>query len=217
MNTVFFVFEIIGVVAFALSGALLAHRMRMDVLGVCVMGLATAVGGGTVRDLMLGVTPPTSLTHPIFSLVAIVVSAFTFLPFMQKFFSHRHTVYDRLMLVADAIGLGVFTVMGVSACFTAYETPSLFMCVFLGVITGVGGGILRDIMSRSTPYIFVKHFYATAAIVGALLTAVLWRPLGELLAMLCGIGVIILLRILAATFRWRLPKSRLLAQKPERE
>lgn len=217
MDTVFFVFEIIGVVAAALSGALLAHRCGMDVFGICVMGLATAVGGGTIRDLLLGITPPKSLVEPIFSLIAIGVSAFTFLPFMQKFFSHRHKIYDNVMLVADAIGLGVFTMTGVSACYTAYESPRIFLCVFVGAINGVGGGILRDVLSRNMPYIFVKHFCAMTAIIGAFLAAVLWRPLGELFSMLIGIGTIILLRIFAAIFHWRLPKSRLLSQDAERK
>ena len=106
MITVFLVFEIVGTIAFALSGALVAHRLRMDALGVCVLGLVTAVGGGTLRDLMLGVTPPVSLAEPIFSLLSIGVSLFTLLPFMQRFLAHKHKIYDRILLLARYDNLG---------------------------------------------------------------------------------------------------------------
>ena len=207
MDIVFFVFEIIGIISFALSGAMLAIRKEMDVLGVCVMGAVTAVGGGITRDLLLGITPPTFLTDPTATLVAICTSILIFLPFSQRFLKKTsQRVYDTLMLVADSIGLGIFTVMGVNICLQNAESPTLFMCVFLGVITGVGGGVLRDILSQSKPYIFVKHFYATASLIGALLYALLHPVLRELPATLLSFGVIVTLRLLAAKFRWKLPK-----------
>ena len=205
MDSVFFVFEIIGVVAFSLSGAMLALKCGMDIFGVCVLGLTTAVGGGIIRDILLGITPPTSLVNPVYALIAIAVSAFTFLPFMQKFLCHTHKAYNRLLLLADSIGLGIFTVIGVNACFVkGYQ--QVFMCVILGVITGVGGGVMRDVMSKNMPYIFVKHFYACASIIGALSCALLFNICGRLISMLVGMTVIIILRFLAAKFHWELPK-----------
>ena len=207
MDSVFFVFEMIGVVAFALSGAMWAIRQEMDVLGVCVLGATTAVGGGIVRDLMLGITPPTMLVNPTAALIAIGVSILVFLPFMQRLLrGGSNHIYERLMLLADSIGLAVFTVTGVSVGFANLASPSIFACTFLGVLTGVGGGVMRDVMSRSKPYIFVKHFYACAAIIGALVCSVLHPLTGEFWATLIGFVLILSLRLLAAAFHWSLPK-----------
>ena len=207
MDSVFFIFEMIGVVAFALSGAMWAIRNEMDVLGVCVLGATTAVGGGIVRDLMLGITPPTMLVDPTAALIAVGVSILVFLPCTQRLLrgGSKH-IYEHLMLLADSIGLAVFTVMGVNVGFVNLDTPSIFACSFLGVLTGVGGGVMRDVMSRSKPYIFVKHFYACAALIGAVACAVLNRYVGEFFATVVGFVLILALRLLAATFHWRLPK-----------
>lgn len=209
MDSVLSVLEIIGVVAFALSGAMIAIKSEMDIFGVCVLGVTTAVGGGIIRDLLLGIAPPSMLLNPLAALIAVCVSVFVFLPFVQRFFhSGKHKLYDRLVLIADSIGLGVFTVMGVNICYSSYETPTLFMSVFLGVITGVGGGVLRDVMSKNKPYIFVKHFYACASIAGALACAILRTYVNELIATVAGMLLVVSLRLLAATLHWKLPKSK---------
>lgn len=207
MDTFFSVLEVIGVIAFALSGAMLAIRKEMDILGVCVMGATTAVGGGIMRDLLLGRTPPATLQSPTLALVSIGVSVLIFLPVFQKLLRGKsHKIYDTVMLVADSMGLGLFTVMGVNVCYEVFPEASVPVSVFLGVVTGCGGGVLRDMMSLSKPYILVKHFYACAAIIGALLCALLRPHLGEPVASLIGSVVIFALRIAAALFRWRLPK-----------
>ena len=209
MNTAFFVFEIIGTIAFALSGALVALRSKMDIFGVCVLGMTTAVGGGIIRDLMLGINPPNALRSPIHALIAIGISALTFLPFVQKFLArNKSKFYEVSLLIADSLGLGIFTVIGVNAGFNALQTPNIFLSVFLGVITGVGGGVIRDIMAKTTPKIFVKHFYACAAISGALSCALLRSLCGELWSSVIGAVVVIMLRMLAAKFRWTLPKPK---------
>ena len=209
MNTAFFIFEIIGTIAFALSGALVALRSKMDIFGVCVLGMTTAVGGGIIRDLMLGINPPNALRSPVHALIAIAVSALTFLPFVQKFLArNKSKFYEISLLIADSLGLGIFTVIGVNAGFNALSTPNIFLSVFLGVMTGVGGGVIRDIMAKSTPKIFVKHFYACAAISGALSCALLRSLCGELWASAIGATIVITLRMLAAKFRWTLPKPK---------
>ena len=209
MNSVFFIFEVIGTIAFALSGALTGMKKGMDILGACVLGMTTAIGGGIIRDLVLGVTPPSSFLNPTHALIGIAVSAFTYLPFMQKFFAiNTHKAYDIIMLVADSVGLGAFTVVGVNTCFKVIEDPNLFTAVFLGVITGVGGGILRDVMSRSIPKIFVKNFYASASILGALVCFVIRKYIDPLTATVVGTLLVVILRFLAVKFRWGLPKPR---------
>ena len=112
-----------------------------------------------------------------------------------------------LLLVMDAVGLGVFTVVGVQCAYRQAEHDTLFLTVFVGLITGVGGGVLRDVFSGERPYIFVRHFYACASIIGALICALCWDRLGANAAMLFGAAAIVVLRLLAAYYHWSLPKS----------
>ena len=209
MNVVFFVLEILGTIAFALSGTLTAIKKEMDILGGCVLGMSTAVGGGIIRDLILGVTPPTALLNPLNAFICIFVSILVYLPFMQKLMSiNNHKIYDKCLLVVDSVGLGVFTVIGINTCFLVIETPNLFTAVFSGVITGVGGGILRDVFSRDVPKIFVKHFYASASIVGAIACYFIKTYVNSLLATIISTLTIITLRLIASKFKWELPKPK---------
>ena len=210
MDSIFFVFEILGVIAFSLSGALTAMKKEMDIFGACVLGMTTAIGGGIIRDLILGITPPTAFVNPLPATLGLVVAALTYLPFIQKFFArNKHKVQALSLMIADSVGLGVFTVMGVNACFESIENPNFFTAVFLGVITGVGGGVLRDVFSMNLPKIFVKHFYACASIAGAIVAFVVEKYFDiPLLASILGAAVVITLRFLASFLRWNLPKPK---------
>ena len=203
----FIVLEIIGTAAFAVSGALLAVKKNMDLLGVCVLGLTTACGGGMLRDIIIGKLPPVMFTKPVYALTAIVVSLLVFA------FSYRRQMPDSkfrelVMLVADSVGLGIFSVAGVSAAVECGYGGNIFFAVFLGTMTGVGGGVIRDMMAGMPPYIFVKHIYACASIAGALLCSLLWNTLGQNLSMLCGCILVFAIRLLAAHYRWSLPHPR---------
>ncbi len=209
MDSVFFVLEFIGTIAFAVSGAMLAIKSKMDVFGVCALGVTTAVGGGIIRDILLGVTPPTCFTEPVFLLLAIGTALLTFTIFYHNPFAHKRKITDVIMLIADSVGLGVFTVIGVKACFYTTQNPQLFLALCSGVITGVGGGVMRDVMAKNTPFIFVKHFYACSSIIGALFSYVIWVLINELVAMILGVIIVVILRILAARFHWKLPKVHL--------
>jgi len=205
-----FIIEIIGTIAFASSGAMVGIKKQMDLLGVCVLGMTTAVGGGMIRDLILGVTPPVMFQNPTYALLAIAFSVFIFcgMYFFQNKLTHSKVqeAYDKLMMVFDSLGLGLFTVVGVTAAINiGYETTG-FLQIFVGVLTGVGGGVVRDIMAGNTPYIFVKHVYASASILGAIVCALLNRRFGELTAMLIGAAVVFVIRILAAHYKWNLPR-----------
>ena len=188
-----FVLELIGTVAFAVSGAIVGIKKQMDLFGVIVLGICTAVGGGIVRDLILGVTPPVTFQNPVYTLTAAAVSVLMFLPHMRARIGRHEPVFDRLLLVMDAVGLGVFTVVGVQCAYQQSEDYTLFLLFFVGLITGVGGGVLRDVFSGERPYIFVRHFYACASIVGALICALCWRALGGNAAMLFGAAVVVVL------------------------
>ncbi len=202
------VVEIIGTVAFAVSGAMVGLRKGMDIFGVCILGLVTAVGGGVIRDLVLGNTPPATFQSPVYALVAVAVSLIVFLPFVRRLFDRFQNFYDHLLLGMDSLGLGIFTVVGVR---TAYDAghDGFFLLIFVGVITGVGGGVLRDILAGQTPYIFVKHIYACASLVGAVICVVLWGLIGGMWSMISGAASVVVLRTLAAHFRWNLPRAEL--------
>lgn len=208
MDIFFLIIELLGTLAFAISGAMTAMRKNMDIFGVCILGLTTAVGGGVIRDLILGNTPPATFLNPVYATVALATALILFLPRLRRFFMRNPALFDRCLFLMDTAGLGIFTVMGIRVAYEHAPQPTLFLLVFLGVITGVGGGVLRDIMAGDTPYIFVKHVYACASLAGALLCALLWHVLGELPAMLAGTGLVILIRCLSAHFRWNLPRAK---------
>jgi len=211
IDTFVFIMEIIGTIAFASAGAMVAVEKEMDLLGVCVLGMTTAVGGGMIRDLILGVNPPVMFQNPVYALVAI---AFSMLVFIVAYYNHKlqesklYVAYDRLMLVCDALGLAIFTVVGVNAAWNMEYETTTFLQIFVGVLTGVGGGVLRDVMAGNTPYIFVKHIYASASIIGAVVTIVLMNFFGELTGMIAGAVIVFVIRIFAAYFKWNLPRIR---------
>ena len=119
---------------------------------------------------------------------------------------HFREIYDRFMLIMDTIGLGIFTVVGVNTGIRHGYMDNTFLLVFVGTITGVGGGLLRDMMAGVPPYIFVKHIYACASIVGAVVCVYMYRSFGTVAAMVGASAVVFLIRYLAAHYRWNLPR-----------
>ena len=198
-----FFMEMAGTVAFAASGAMVGVERNMDIFGVSVLGVVTAVGGGMIRDIVLGIIPPNVFTNPVYALVATITSCVVFLVFYWKrqlLEGHMRLTYDRVMLVMDSIGLGIFTVVGVNTGIRSGYMDNVFLLVFLGTITGVG--LMRDMMAGVPPYIFVKHIYACASIVGAVVCVYMNRFVGNVEAMMVACFVIILIRYLAAHYRW---------------
>ena len=207
MDNFLFVFEIIGTAAYAVLGALKAVKKEMDMFGTVVLGLTTAIGGGVIRDIILGSAPPRAFVHPVYAAVAIIFSAVVLLPAIRKY-TVDNEIYNKIMFMLDTFGLALFTVMGVGIVCGA-EEYNLFLVVFVGVITGVGGGVLRDVLSGDIPYIFVKHIYACASIAGAVICAVMWEQWGRMWAMLAGMTAVIVIRCLSSHFRWNLPVQHL--------
>ncbi len=200
--------EIIGTAAFAASGAVVGVQKKMDVFGVCILGLTAAVGGGVLRDLILNISPPAAFRDPSFALIAALVSVLIFIPTLRDAFEHNRKAYERLLLVMDSVGLGLFTVVGVQTALVSEVEANAFLSSFVGVLTGVGGGLMRDVLAGDSPYIFAKDFYACASIIGALACATLWPLIGESASMMIGAILIVILRLLAANYRWSLPKAR---------
>ena len=210
------VLEIVGTIAFAVSGAFVAIKARFDIFGVLVIGCITAVGGGITRDMLIGSVPPAIFSKlyivGIAALTSLVVFILAYIK-RKKFDEIRERI-EHINNIFDAIGLAAFTVMGTELAFTNGISSNVFLSVTLGVLTGVGGGLLRDILTETSPYIFKKHVYAVVAIFGALLYYLIRRytnntVLPSVTAMLFIIGI----RLLATKYRWSLPKVQLNEEK----
>ena len=203
-----YIMEIMGTIAFAASGAMVGIRKRMDIFGVCVLGFVTACGGGMVRDVILGITPPNVFRNPDYALVAVVTSILVFAVIYVKrdvMDGSFKVVYDKTMLIMDTIGLAIFTVVGVNIGIQQGYLDKIFLLTFVGTITGVGGGLMRDVMADQPPYIFVKHIYASASVVGSLVCVYIYRAFGAVVSMVVSSAVILLIRYLAAHYHWNLP------------
>jgi len=201
--------EILGTIAFALSGSLTGIDKGLDFFGVMVLGAITAVGGGITRDLLLGRTPPAALMDPKFILISVLISVICILAFNQ--FAHLLTpwIMSKLMLsmnVCDALGLALFTVSGMNIAIEMGFGSNGFLLVTVGVITGVGGGLIRDIFVHKTPMIFTKNIYATAAAIGGVIYYVCFKFMPQYYAMFLGAGVICIIRFLAMYHDLNLPK-----------
>ncbi len=203
-----FIIEIIGTVAFASSGAMIGIRKNMDIFGINVLAITTALGGGLIRDLVLGIIPPNMFRNSSYAIAAVITACLLFLLFRlrQQLLESRFVeLYEKWMNVMDAIGLGAFTVIGIDTALSlGYD--STFLLLFVGVITGIGGGMLRDIMAGNTPFVFVKHVYACASIAGAVVCLILRSFIPDAGAMIAAAGLVILIRLLAAHYRWNLPR-----------
>ncbi|WP_312440839.1 trimeric intracellular cation channel family protein [Lacrimispora sp.] len=208
--SLFFFIEVVGTIAFASSGAMVAIKKQLDLLGVIVLGVTTAVGGGMLRDIIIGNVPPALFKDPIYVLLAFitVMLLFIIVRLNQKILDGRSLeTYEKVMNIFDAIGLGAFTVVGIDTAVLSGYGDYHFLIIFLGVITGVGGGILRDIMAGQTPYVLRKHIYACASIAGAILYAWLMNFMDGNIAMLTGACSVVLIRLMATRYCWNLPTA----------
>ncbi len=209
-DIVLLVLEIIGTIAFAVSGTFVAIKAKFDVFGVLVVGCITAVGGGIIRDVIVGHTPPFIFSN----LYILGIAAFTSLVVFiiayikRKVFEQMRGKIEHINNYFDAVGLAAFTVMGVEFAFSEFAVSgNAFLSITLGVLTGVGGGLLRDIFTENTPYIFKKHIYAIASILGASIYYVIRLFVdATIISTLAGLLVIFLLRVLATKYCWSLPK-----------
>lgn len=210
-DTLVLIMELMGTIAFAVSGAMVAIDRSMDIFGVWVLGVVTAVGGGILRDLIIGITPPKAFQHPIYVIVATVS---IFIVFIYIYFKREvlkgmtRKYYDQLMLLMDSIGLGIFTVVGVNAGILKGYQNRMFLLIFLGTVTGVGGGVIRDVLAGLTPVIFRKRIYACASMAGAWVCYELYHIFGDLDAMIVASVVVVAIRYMAAHFLWDLPHIR---------
>ncbi len=202
-----YILEIAGTIAFAISGALVAIGAGLDLFGVIFIGAVTAVGGGIMRDILLGINPPSALTNLTWIGLAIFVSLAVFAAayIMREKFNSVKSKIEHINNIFDACGLAAFTVTGAEVAIAAGHSDNFFIPVLLGMITGVGGGIFRDILTDTTPYVLKKHVYALASIAGGLLYYFLSRS-GHGIAVAVAIATVVAIRLLATKYHWSLPK-----------
>lgn len=204
---IIYLLDLFGVAIFAISGVLAAGRKSLDLLGVIVIAVVTAIGGGTLRDLLLDRHPIFWIADPTY-LVVISIAALLTLSYVRV-----RPPPSNSLLIADALGLALFTIIGTQIAEAAGLSP--IIVVLMGTITGVAGGVLRDVLSAEVPLILRRDIYATAAIAGASLYLIVQAVgLGRPAATLVGMTAVTLLRLLAILRGLRLPVFRL-PQEPQ--
>ena len=209
-NAIFQFCEALGTAAFAVSGAMVAIDKETDIFGVLLMAVFTALGGGTLRDVLIGHFPPRMFTNFHYVLLSCICAVTVFI--IARIFKERYIERERLIEqvnnVFDAIGLGIFAVSGARIGMEAGFADNIFLTTFLGTTTAIGGGMLRDVLLQEMPFVLKKRVYAVAAIVGALGYALLMRMgMNSVMAYALGMMATIAVRILATVFRWNLPKA----------
>ena len=194
-----YVLDLFGTVAFAITGAFKAIEKKFDIIGILVLATITGVAGGTIRDVILG-RIPNSIADPTYVIVTIASGITIF------FLYSRLKKHWNLFLKFDAIGLGVFTIIGATFAYNIFGLN--FLAILLaGVLTAAGGGILRDIFVNQVPIVFIKEFYLSASFIGIVIFSVILYFTNELYyATIVGIALTSSLRLIAMKYNWNLPK-----------
>ena len=206
---VLFIFEMVGTVAFAISGAMIAIKKRVDIFGVIVLSSMTALGGGIVRDILIGHLPPTMFSDYRYVLAAVVTSVVVFVVayIFRDLYRRSESTVDAVNNIFDALGLGIFTVMGAKVAIGSGFTVNGILVVCLAVITGVGGGIIRDIMLKEIPFVLKKRIYAVASILGGTAYHLMYvNNVNIRIATVAAVLIVFTVRILATVFKLDLPK-----------
>ncbi len=200
-NPLIYSLDLIGTIVFALSGALVAVRLRMDLFGVLVLAFVTATSGGILRDLLIGAVPPASVASTKPLMLSVAAGLFTFV------FPKLVARLDSPVQVFDAAGLGTFAVAGAAKAL-AYGVPPV-MAALLGMVTGIGGGMVRDVLAAEVPVVLKAEIYAVAALCGAAVVVIGWvTGMPSTPTAIAGLVLCFVLRMLAVWRGWRLPVAR---------
>jgi uncharacterized membrane protein YeiH len=194
-----YVLDLFGTVAFAITGAFKAIEKKLDIVGILVLATITGVAGGTIRDVILG-RIPNSIVDPNYVIVTIASGLVIF------FLYSRLKKHWNLFLKFDAIGLGVFTIIGATFAYNVFGLN--FLAILLaGILTATGGGILRDMFVNQVPIVFIKEFYLSASFIGVVIFSIILYFTNELYyATIVGIALTSSLRLIAMKYNWNLPK-----------
>lgn len=195
---VFTIIDILGTAAFSISGVYAAMEKKLDVLGIYIIAFITAIGGGTIRDVLIGDLPVNWIRTNNYSIV-IFISASLAMIFHKLIYN-----YEKTLLFFDSVGLGFFTVLGIQKGIE-FGFPA-GLCIALGTITACFGGLVRDITLNHIPHIFHKEIYATACIVGGLVYILLLKTsLPPRIPDIICISLVVILRLIAIKYKWQLP------------
>lgn len=212
--------EIIGIISFAIAGALVAIDKETDLFGVLFLAVTTCFGGGIMRDITIGRHPPAffrELTYQFFIAIGVALIVFIFARVFKKQYIEKEQLILSVNNYIDALAIGIFSVSGVQACLSFFaekeQSAGFVLCAILGMITAVGGGMVRDLILRDIPFILRKRIYALAALMGASLyyvTVVILFPnneIAEVIGQVVSISLVVLVRVLATKLKWNLPKA----------
>lgn len=193
------IIDLLGTIAFAVSGALAAYNKKLDAFGIIIIAFVTAAGGGTLRDILLGIQPVSWMTNMNLVYTILISVLITFL-FRTQLLKLRKTLF-----LFDTIGIGLYTVVGLETGIIAGLHP--IICVTLGCVTACFGGVIRDILVNEIPVIFRKNIYATACITGGIIYFILLKSgAPDFIIFPAASITVILLRALAVKFKWQLPR-----------
>jgi len=195
-----YVLDLFGTMAFAVTGAFKAIEHKADIVGIIILATITGVAGGTIRDIVLGKLPPNSILDPTYVIITVATGVVLF------FLYTKLKKHWNVFLKFDAIGLGVFSVIGATFAYNIFGLNFLAM-VLAGILTAVGGGILRDVFVNQVPIVFVKELYASASFVGIVIFYIILALGADLyIASIAGITIITGMRLVAMKYNWNLPK-----------
>lgn len=196
-----YLFDLVGTAAFAASGAVAGVRKKMDLYGVIFLGVVTAVGGGTLRDIVVGRIPPFIFRDYNYLIISILISLMTF--YFHRLIERRF----KFLLIMDALGLGIFTVIGTSIGMEF--NIGMIGSVFLGVMTGTFGGMIRDVLQQEVPLVLQREIYASACIVGGFFYILAHKMgLSETFSVTLAVIVVFSIRLISIFKNWNLPKPK---------
>lgn len=207
-----FILELVGVASFAVSGAMVGIDKKADAFGVIFLAIVTALGGGVLRDMMLGHLPPRMFTSFVYIALAAGCAAVVFIDALARRdkYRMRKERIDAIDNIFDAAGLAAFTVSGMDIAIAECGMGNAVLIVALGMTTGIGGGMLRDVLTNAMPMVLRKRVYAVASLLGALLYyLLLYLRVDNMVSAVAAMVLIFALRMLATVFKWNLPRAEL--------
>ena len=195
----FYFFELLGTLVFALSGAELGLKKRMDIFGVIVLAFATAIGGGSLRDALLGIAP-VSWTRDVYGILAILAGSL-----LCYFFRNKLASWQKIIFLLDSIGLALFTIVGIEKALSVGTNH--LVALIMGVMTAAFGGLIRDVLANEIPVVLQKEVYATAALTGGIFSLFCrFCSLQEEINVFLTCSIILGIRYLAVKNQWSLPR-----------
>lgn len=217
MSLTWAIFDILGTIAFAVSGATVGLAKKMDIFGIAVLSVATAVGGGIIRDVLAGIVPPFSLRSPMGIVLSLITATIVSVG-GRKYFRlvSGKKIMRFIYSISDSLGLAAFAVTGALTAIESYPGYKYILPVMLALITAVGGGILRDLLAQRVPVVLYADIYAVAAVLGGVVICVLRPVTGVETASWAGFFAVIFLRGCAMFFGWNLYRPGVYSKKKEK-